>query len=1003
MSRVIVKNVPPKATEKTLSELFSQCGEVTDAKLIRTQTGFSRRFGFVGFVSDAQAKTAVEKFDRSFIETSRISVEVAKPYGDESLERPWSKYSKGSSAYSQRERAKMEREKKRLGKERKVKELPKEESGVSETPCKEKIIKSKMSSMLSDFHGIEEEEEFQEFLSMHTHKTQVKTWGDGLKKTDNKKKVKLKCEKSVKHEQKQVEGVAGDGLRENVRKKRARSRSKLELRRKRVQTHQTSAGESSGGEIEDELTEEENEGEREESMEVENTSSSGGAKKKEREAVTAKSCITDMDYLRSKVVSTLTSEATVEEVANTEEEEMGELDEEQDQESGESSDNEDEEIPTNQGGNEFSLTMYTLRMRGLPFRATKEDVETFFYPLTLVDVRFTSDKDGRPSGRAYVDFNSEQDMDQALKQNGDCIGKRYIELFHDEGPQSAREEKYGVEPDSLQQWEMLHINRGEEDETIADSGRLFLRNLSYTVNEENLTETFEKFGPLTEVTIPLDKNTNRPTGLGFVMFMLPEHAVKAYEALDGQVFQGRLLHILPARPRQSRAVHSEEGNNSMPGGTSSFKKKRESQQKSQAGSSHNWNTLFLGANAVVDAMAQRYSTQKSSILDSESSHSVAVRMALGETQLVSETREFLESHGVRLNVFEQKKPKRSSTVILVKNLPHGTKQSELQELFSPFGSLDRVILPPSGVSSLVEFLEPSHAKSAFKKLAYTKFKHLPLYLEWAPLGAVERREETAEKVAKDSEMEDSVDAKKEVKDEEERETGEQCTLFVKNLNFSTNEDQLTKVFSRIGAVKKAEVARKRNMKDPTHPLSMGFGFVEFSTPQLAQEALKDLQHTELEGHKLELKLSHRVMQTVAHHGRKVAKKADQKSSKIMVRNIPFEASTKEVRELFQTFGQLKTVRLPKKLATVGEHRGFGFVEFMTKEDARRAFESLCQSTHLYGRRLVLEWAEGEESVEQIRKRTAEHFHGLQAASSVSLKRRKAELLLYGNSKHMKDD
>ena len=35
-------------------------------------------------------------------------------------------------------------------------------------------------------------------------------------------------------------------------------------------------------------------------------------------------------------------------------------------------------------------------------------------------------------------------------------------------------------------------------------------------------------------------------------------------------------------------------------------------------------------------------------------------------------------------------------------------------------------------TALVEFLEPSEAKAAFTKLAYTKFKHLPLYLEWAP-------------------------------------------------------------------------------------------------------------------------------------------------------------------------------------------------------------------------------------------------------------------------------
>lgn len=56
------------------------------------------------------------------------------------------------------------------------------------------------------------------------------------------------------------------------------------------------------------------------------------------------------------------------------------------------------------------------------------------------------------------------------------------------------------------------------------------------------------------------------------------------------------------------------------------------------------------------------------------------------------------------------------------------------------------------------------------------------------------------------------------------------------------------------------------------------------------------------------------------------------------------------------------------------HRGFGFAEYYTKEEAKRAFDALSSSTHLYGRRLVLEWAM-EEGVEDIRKRTADHFAG----------------------------
>ena len=34
------------------------------------------------------------------------------------------------------------------------------------------------------------------------------------------------------------------------------------------------------------------------------------------------------------------------------------------------------------------------------------------------------------------------------------------------------------------------------------------------------------------------------------------------------------------------------------------------------------------------------------------------------------------------------------------------------------------------------------------------------------------------------------------------------------------------------------------------------------------------------------------------------------------------------------FGELKTVRLPKKMGGTGTHRGFGFVDFLTRHDAK---------------------------------------------------------------------
>jgi hypothetical protein len=42
---------------------------------------------------------------------------------------------------------------------------------------------------------------------------------------------------------------------------------------------------------------------------------------------------------------------------------------------------------------------------------------------------------------------------------------------------------------------------------------------------------------------------------------------------------------------------------------------------------------------------------------------------------------------------------------------------------------------------------------------------------------------------------------------------------------------------------------------------------------------------------------------------------------------------------------------------------------------QKAFNALCHSTHLYGRRLVLEWADSEVTVQTLRRKTARHFQG----------------------------
>lgn len=101
----------------------------------------------------------------------------------------------------------------------------------------------------------------------------------------------------------------------------------------------------------------------------------------------------------------------------------------------------------------------------------------------------------------------------------------------------------------------------------------------------------------------------------------------------------------------------------------------------------------------------RYGVAKGDIMDanSERGGELAVRLAIGETQIIQENKSFFASHGIDLDALESltttTKPNatisiankknnssnpidRSKTILLVKNLPHNVIEGELENMFS---------------------------------------------------------------------------------------------------------------------------------------------------------------------------------------------------------------------------------------------------------------------------------------------------------------------------------
>jgi len=615
------------------------------------------------------------------------------------------------------------------------------------------------------------------------------------------------------------------------------------------------------------------------------------------------------------------------------------------------------------------VELFTVKISGLPYKCKKKDIKVLFGPnLKPKSVRVPP----KIRGIAFAGFATEKEQKQALVKNKSFIGQSQVLVVPYVSKLREGEKDENV-VGKVGKWKEQEAALAET-ETVGESGRIFVRNLSYATTEEDLEKLFSDFGPLTETNLPVDRHTRKQKGFAFITFMMPEHAVAAFSALDGKSFQGRLLHLLPAKAKvEQETIEEEDGE-----GGKNFKKNKELKQKKTAGSSHNWNSLFLGGSAVADILAEQYGVDKAAVVlgEGKAGKTAAVNLALGETQIVAEVRLFLEEQGVSLDAFSRPPSSRSKNVILCKNLPAKTHAEELRDLFSRHGVINRLVLPPHGLSALIDFAEAVEARSAFTKLAYTKFKNAPLYLEWAPADAFKqpfvKQEEEEEEVKEPVKKEDSS---KEIEEEHKKEDEgheEGSTLFVKNLNFVSVDSDLKKHFEACGEVFSASVATK---KDPRSKevLSMGFGFITFKKKAAAEKALKTMQHSRLADHCLELKRSERAGSKGGKADESKKASIEKPSTKLLVRNIPFQATKEEVTAIFKTFGELSAVRLPRKMAGTGDHRGFAFIEFDALSDAKAASKSLVHSTHLYGRRLVVEFASGDSSIEEMRSKTRKQW------------------------------
>ncbi|CAD6203125.1 unnamed protein product [Miscanthus lutarioriparius] len=149
-------------------------------------------------------------------------------------------------------------------------------------------------------------------------------------------------------------------------------------------------------------------------------------------------------------------------------------------------------------------------------------------------------------------------------------------------------------------------------------------------------------------------------------------------------------------------------------------------------------------------------------------------------------------------------------------------------------------------------------------------------------------------------------------------------IFVKNLSNSVDNASLQELFSKFGDVLSCKVTKN---EDGT---SRGYGFVQFASQELANEAIGNLNGSLFNDRKLHVATFIKKRERSAN--------IDDKFTNLYMKHLDDDITEELVKLKFSQFGSIVSVKIMRR--PNGSSLGFGFVSFQNPESAIEAQETM---------------------------------------------------------------